>query len=176
MIFNFGKNIDYKKGGKDMYEMDKLLRFFDLQSQEAISPDKMISILGLLNLLSIVSIANEDPPSFSRLEAGVDSLDGEQIGSLLSSLKSDSQADEEKEEGLENLLGSDSAVNAIMSLLSGGQQGSSRLDPNLLLKLMNLFGQLRSRGQKGIDKNREKKESETNEPVKTEPYEKKEKE
>jgi len=40
--------------------VDKLLSIFNIQSQQKLDPSVLISILGLLNLLNIVSLAQGD--------------------------------------------------------------------------------------------------------------------
>ena len=189
MIFSLWNNIfnNRTEEGKNMYQedylffpeaqtVDKLLSLFNIQSQETLNPDKMISILGLLNLLNIVSVANDSgSASLSNLvnsssSNGENNINSQQINQLMQTLNnSQSTGGNNSTVGTEDITANNPTIQSVLSMLNNKGGNSNQLDPTLLLKVMNLFNQLRNDNQ-----TREEEETETNEPVKSEPYEEEE--
>lgn len=148
--------------------VDKLLSIFNIQNQKQLEPNKLISILGLLNLLNIVSMAQEASNSTNQLNNLLSNsnlpnqnIDSQQINNLIASLTNNK---EEKSSNnttnpLSELLNNQgsSSLNGLLSMLTGN---NNKLDPTLILKLMNLVNKLK-------DNN---KDMEKNPPVKSKPY------
>lgn len=158
--------------------VDKLLSLFNIQSQENLHPDKMISILGLLNLLNLVSVANDSgSASLSSLTnnnspSGGNNINSEQVNQLMQAVNNNqSLGGNNPASGLEDIAGNNSTIQGILNMLNNKGGNSNQLDPTLLLKVMNLFNQLRNNNQ-----SKQEEEPETNEPVKSEPYEEEEEE
>ncbi|WP_176714196.1 hypothetical protein, partial [Orenia metallireducens] len=73
--------------------VDKLLSVFNIQSQQQLAPNEVISILGLLNLLNLVGIAQEginlNNNLLNSLENNSKSIDTQQIKQTLQQLNND---------------------------------------------------------------------------------------
>jgi hypothetical protein len=164
--------------------VDKLLSLFNIQSQEQLEPNKMITILGLLNLLNIVSVSEGDSPAnlsslVNNTQAaggGNSGINSQQVNQLLQSLNNN-QAQNNTNPAGEGVLDNNSAVSNVLNMLNtqgNNNNGTKGLDPSLLLKLMNLINQVR--GGSGEEAQRQEEGAEENEPVKSEPYEQEEEE
>lgn len=175
--------------------VDKLLGVFNIQSQKQLDPNSLISILGLLNLLNIVSITQDNftqSNQLSNLLTNSNSLDNliednnqainsQQLQQLIQSLNTSSNSSNNNSNnssdnlanalsGLLNQQGnqSNSGIENILGMLSGNS--NSKLDPTLILKLMNLFNQIKEKNST----NAQDEDQESNQPIKSEPFEEKE--
>lgn len=157
--------------------VDKLLSVFNIQSQQQLDPNRIISILGLLNLLNIVSIAQEGNTSnkLSNLISDTSSstnnqsINPQQIQQLIQKLNNNSSNQNKNSNPLNTLLNQKDQSNLGLDNLLGmlNSNDNNKLDPTLILKLMNFINQIKD--NKKI--NRESSQNETNPPIKSETYE-----
>ncbi|PRX17489.1 hypothetical protein BX659_1518 [Orenia metallireducens] len=153
--------------------VDKLLSVFNIQSQQQLAPNEVISILGLLNLLNLVGIAQEgvglSKNSLNSLVTKSESINEQQIQETLQQLNKNSS----QNNLLKNLTDmfnsnqSGSALENLFGMIGENNRGNNSLDPTLMLKLMNLVNQIKENKS-----NKKEEQQEANNPVKSEPYSK----
>jgi len=161
--------------------VDKLLSVFNIQSKQQLAPNEVISILGLLNVLNLVGIAQEGitSNSLNNLVNTPQAIDNQQLQQVLQQLSNNTSQNNSQNNLLNSLTGmlknnnqSGSGLDSLLGMLggNGGNGGSNgNLDPTLMLKLMNLVNQI-----KESKNNQPEDQSESNKPVKSEPYDREE--
>ncbi|WP_408955375.1 hypothetical protein [Natroniella sp. ANB-PHB2] len=162
--------------------VDKLLSVFNIQSQQQLEPNTVVTILGLLNLLNIVSVMQGQKGLSNQLTSLVDNSNNylesnnqasnlQQIQQLVDNVQNNNNSNTGNiGDLLSNLLQQDNKqtagpLNNILGML-GNSNSDGKLDPALLLKLMNLISQIKDSKKESS----ESKVQETNQPVKSEPY------
>ncbi|WP_418790449.1 hypothetical protein [Phosphitispora sp. TUW77] len=120
--------------GKDV--IDKLISLLDRQTDHKISPNVLVGILGLFNVLTIMSVVRETPGSSIRQVTGTAG-----------------NADNAQAQALNDTLGS------LMNSQGGGQTdlvsmlsnmaAKKKINPGLLLSLFNMLNQ----GGSGLNQN-----------------------
>lgn len=152
--------------------VDKLLSVFNIQSQQELAPNEVISILGLLNLLNLVGIAQEgiglSTNSLNNLGGNSELLNTQNIQQTLQQLNTNNS----QNNLIKNLTGilnnqSNSGFESLLWMIGENGGGNNSLDPTLMLKLMNLVNQIKENKS-----NKKEEQQEANHPVKSEPYKK----
>lgn len=147
--------------------VDKLLSVFNIQSQKQLAPNEVISILGLLNLLNLVGIAQEGIGLSNNSLNNSQPIDAQQIQQTLQQLTNNNS----QNNLIKNLAGvinnnkTNSGFESLLGMIEENSRGNSSLDPTLMLKLMNLVNQIKENKS-----NKKEEQQEANNPVKSQPY------
>ncbi len=118
--------LESKEGGNDL--IDKLIGLLDRQTDHKISPNVLLGILGLFNVLTIMSVVREAPHSGIRQVTGPGGSNGNPQAQDLN-------------DTLSSLMNSQGGGQPDLMSLLGNLATKKKINPGLLLSLFSMLNQ-----------------------------------